>query len=279
MLAEQALAHLKNGLLSLRGGPESPYASAAAGRAPGDSTLSPAYPMAAPDRHDGLAGAGIIVRPMRVIGEEATTTEAMARQERRPRRKSDHATRAAQATSDPPREASRIVVHTIGHSTRSLREFMELLIAHRITTLLDVRSAPRSRRNPQFNRETLPQALAAAGVEYVHARGLGGFRRAGPASPNTGWRNMSFRGYADYMQTEEFVERLNELLRRAASERVVLMCAEAVPWRCHRSLIADALVVRGVEVREIVDAKRTQAHTLTPFARVDGEKLTYPPVE
>lgn len=169
------------------------------------------------------------------------------------------------------------VVFTIGHSTRTLQEFIELLKAHGVTTLIDVRTIPRSRRNPQFNRETLPHALEAEGIGYAHVAGLGGFRRAGPDSPNQGWRNASFRGYADYMQTGEFAENLAGLIERAASQRVALMCAEAVPWRCHRSLIADALLVHGIRVEEIVSATRTQARALTPFARVDGATVTYPP--
>jgi uncharacterized protein (DUF488 family) len=168
------------------------------------------------------------------------------------------------------------VVLTIGHSTRALQDFIDLLGVHGIEVVVDVRTVPRSRRNPQFNRETLPEALQAAGIGYEHAADLGGFRRAGPASSNAGWRNASFRGYADYMQTATFVTSLERVIERAQSQRLVLMCAEAVPWRCHRSLIADALVVRGIRVEEIVSAKRVQAHTLTSFARVDGTAITYP---
>jgi uncharacterized protein (DUF488 family) len=169
------------------------------------------------------------------------------------------------------------LVLTIGHSTRPLEDFIALLTAHAVTQLVDVRTVPRSRHNPQFNRETLPAALEAHGIGYVHVAGLGGFRRTHPGSLNTGWRNLSFRGYADYMQTPEFAEQLARLLALAHRERIVLMCAEAVPWRCHRSLIADALVVRGLAVEEIQGATRVQAHVLTPFARVSGIALTYPP--
>lgn len=165
---------------------------------------------------------------------------------------------------------------TVGHSTRPLGEFLALLAAHSVTTLFDVRTVPRSRHNPQFNADALAAALAQAGIRYEHVVSLGGFRRARPDSPNTGWRNASFRGYADYMLSEEFTRAIDELVRRAGRERIALMCAEAVPWRCHRSLIADALTIRGVEVDEIVDQARLKRHALTPFAAVDGTRLTYP---
>jgi uncharacterized protein (DUF488 family) len=168
---------------------------------------------------------------------------------------------------------------TVGHSTRSLEEFIDLLKAHAVASLIDVRTVPRSRRNPQFDRDTLPGALQATGIRYAHVAGLGGFRRTHPGSPNTGWRNASFRGYADYMQTPEFAESLGALIEQASRERVALMCAEAVPWRCHRSLIADALVVHGIRAEEIVSPTRTQAHGLTSFAKVEGTAITYPPYE
>lgn len=174
-------------------------------------------------------------------------------------------------------QVSQPFVFTIGHSTRSLEEFIALLKAHAVTRLVDVRTVPRSRKNPQFNRDTFPDALLPVGIGYVHAAGLGGFRRASPQSPNMGWRNASFRGYADYMQTAEFAENLASLMAQAREQRVALMCAEAVPWRCHRSLIADALMVHGVRVEEIVSETRRQTHALTSFARVDGTKLVYPP--
>ena len=169
------------------------------------------------------------------------------------------------------------VVLTVGHSTRPLAEFIALLKAHSVAQLIDVRTVPRSRHNPQFDRETLPAALAADGIGYEHVAGLGGFRRTHPGSLNTGWRNNSFRGYADYMQTPEFAQHLAELIARATRERIVLMCAEAVPWRCHRSLIADALVVHGLHVEEISSGTRRQVHALTSFARVSGTVITYPP--
>jgi uncharacterized protein (DUF488 family) len=172
--------------------------------------------------------------------------------------------------------ALRPTVLTVGHSTRPLVEFIALLNAHSVTRLVDVRTVPRSRHNPQFNSDVLPSALARDGIRYEHMAGLGGFRRTHPGSPNEGWRNASFRGYADYMQTPEFAESLAALITVALGERVALMCAEAVPWRCHRSLIADALVVHGVHVDEITSATRRQVHTLTSFAKVDGLVLTYP---
>lgn len=167
-------------------------------------------------------------------------------------------------------------VFTVGHSTRELAEFIRLLQAHGVTEIADVRSVPRSRRNPQFNRNTLPGALKAAGIGYVHLGGLGGLRHARADSPNLAWRNASFRGYADYMQTDAFAENLERLIELAGQERVALMCAEAVPWRCHRSLIGDALTVRGIPVEDIMSATQRQPHTLTPWARVDGSRITYP---
>ena len=186
-------------------------------------------------------------------------------------------TLAERAANTMVTQKSLPLVLTVGHSTRTLAEFIALLEAHGVSRLIDVRTVPRSRHNPQFNSDTLQAALAAAGIDYAHRPGLGGFRRAGPQSPNQGWRNASFRGYADYMQTAEFADNLSALMDQARSERTALMCAEAVPWRCHRSLIADALVVHGFEVDEIVSATRRQAHALTPFAKVDGTAVTYPP--
>ena len=170
-----------------------------------------------------------------------------------------------------------MIIFTVGHSTRPLGEFVDLLKAHSVTRLVDVRTVPRSRHNPQFNRDTFPDALERAGIGYTHAAGLGGLRRAGPESPNKGWRSASFRGYADYMQTPEFAQNLENLIDLAKRERIALMCAEAVPWRCHRSLIADALVVRGFRVEEIIGSSGCRVHALTPFAKVDGTAITYPP--
>ncbi len=171
------------------------------------------------------------------------------------------------------------IVLTVGHSDRPLEEFLRLLQAHGVSLVVDVRKMPGSRRHPQFGRDTLPRALRQAGIGYVHMPGLGGLRRRRPDSPNTGWENASFQGYADYMLTPEFEQSLQELLERAGRERAALMCAEAVPWRCHRSLIADALVVRGVAVEHILGASRTQRHVLRPWARVQGVRITYPPPE
>lgn len=171
----------------------------------------------------------------------------------------------------------RCMVLTLGHSTRSIEAFVELLNAHRVTRVVDVRTVPRSRHNPQFNTAMLSDTLAAESVGYAHAPGLGGFRRTIADSPNSGWRNPSFRGYADYMQTADFAENLTSLIELARNDRLALMCAEAVPWRCHRSLIADALVIRGVSTCEIVSLTRLQPHKLTPFARVHGTEITYPP--
>ncbi|MBP7149201.1 MAG: DUF488 domain-containing protein [Acidobacteria bacterium] len=165
---------------------------------------------------------------------------------------------------------------TIGHSTRPIAEFLDLLRAHGVRRLADVRTVPGSRRNPQFGREALATALAAAGIDYVHLRELGGLRRPRPGSPNGGWQNDSFRGYADYMQTPEFDAALANLLTLSREAPTAVMCAEAVPWRCHRSLIADALLVRGVPVEHILGPGRRQPHRLTTFARVDGTHLTYP---
>ena len=166
---------------------------------------------------------------------------------------------------------------TLGHSTRPIDEFLGLLKAHGVTRLVDVRTVPHSRRNPQYDTVALGRALKAAGIGYVHAPGLGGFRKTTPDSPNAGWRNLSFRGYADYMQTPEFAAELSALIELARTDRVALMCAEAVPWRCHRSLIADALGVQHVPACEIASATRLQPHKLTRFARVKDGTLTYPP--
>ena len=166
---------------------------------------------------------------------------------------------------------------TIGHSTRTLDEFIGLLLAHGVTCVADVRTVPRSRHNPQFNKTSLPRSLKKAGLGYVHLPGLGGLRYAKRDSLNVGWRNASFRGYADYMQTPEFERSLDELVQLATREQIALMCAEAVPWRCHRSLIADALLVRGIRTEDIMSPTRRQIHALTSFAKVRGDTITYPP--
>ena len=169
-----------------------------------------------------------------------------------------------------------LVVFTIGHSTRAIEEFIRLLKAHGVQRVIDVRTIPRSRHNPQFDRDQLSPALHSARIHYRHMAGLGGLRHARRDSANTGWRNARFRGYADYMQTSAFEESLVRCIEVAMRERVVLMCAEAVPWRCHRSLIADALLVRGVDAREITSGIRARSHALTPWARVTGTQIAYP---
>jgi uncharacterized protein (DUF488 family) len=173
-------------------------------------------------------------------------------------------------------ESRPSAIYTVGHSTRSADEFVALLTAHHIRRLVDVRTIPRSRHNPQFNSDRLPDTLRQASIEYVHMAALGGLRRPRPDSINLGWRNESFRGYADYMQTEEFSAALEQLIAVASSALTAIMCAEAVPWRCHRSLVADALVVRGIEALEIMSTTRATSHTLTSFARIHGVHLTYP---
>jgi uncharacterized protein (DUF488 family) len=172
--------------------------------------------------------------------------------------------------------ASSPIVLTIGHSTHTLEAFIGLLQTHSATCVVDVRTMPRSRHNPQFNQASLPSALKKAGLDYVHLTGLGGLRHARHDSVNKGWRNASFRGYADYMQTPEFEQSLDELIQLASQARIVLMCAEAVPWRCHRSLIGDALLIRGIRTEDIMSTTHRQVHTLTPFAQVRGNTITYP---
>jgi uncharacterized protein (DUF488 family) len=167
-------------------------------------------------------------------------------------------------------------IFTIGHSTRTLDEFVDLLEAYGVTLVVDVRSVPRSRHNPQFNKETLPESLKLAGVNYVHMPDIGGLRRTKPDSVNTAWKNKSFRGYADYMQTKEFTEQLLNLIALARENTVAIMCAEAVPWRCHRSLISDALVVRQVKVKHILTKDNIIRHRLSEWAHVEGTKITYP---
>lgn len=173
---------------------------------------------------------------------------------------------------------ARKKIYAIGHSTRPASELVELLSAVGVATLADVRTIPRSRANPQFEATALGRTLREAGIAYAHLPKLGGLRRAAKDSPNAGWRNASFRGYADHMMTPEFEDGLRELRALAESGPVAIMCAEAVPWRCHRSLIADALLARGVTVEHVVGRGRTRPHRLTPFARVEGRTVTYPPL-
>lgn len=168
------------------------------------------------------------------------------------------------------------MICTIGHSTHPLDEFLDLLRDNEVRHVLDVRTVPRSRQNPQFNKETLPRSLQTAGIGYSHLPGLGGLRHARKESLNDGWRNASFRGYADYMQTPEFAANVQAVAELAGHERCVLMCAEAVPWRCHRSLIADALILREIRVEDIIGKGPRKLHSMTPWARTDGLEITYP---
>ncbi len=167
-------------------------------------------------------------------------------------------------------------IFTIGHSTRTLDAFVSLLGGHGVELLADIRSVPGSRRNPQFNRETLRAALASAGIGYVHLPELGGRRRPRRDSVNTAWRSAGFRGYADHMATPEFASGLGKLLEAAAARQAAVMCAEAVWWQCHRQLLADALAARGIAVEHILGEGRRQAHQLNPYARVTGVEVTYP---
>jgi uncharacterized protein (DUF488 family) len=167
-----------------------------------------------------------------------------------------------------------MLLYTIGHSTRPFDELAALLRENGVVHLMDVRTVPRSRHNPQFNSDALAASLPERGISYTHLPALGGLRKSKRDSINQGWKNASFRGYADYMQTEDFAEALTALM--ADGSPIAIMCAEAVPWRCHRSLIADALSVRGVEVRHIMGPGKTQPHALTRFAQVEGTHITYP---
>jgi uncharacterized protein (DUF488 family) len=169
------------------------------------------------------------------------------------------------------------LICTIGHSNRPLDAFFDLLKSNEIVRVLDVRTVPRSRHNPQFNQDALSASLDAVRISYTHLPGLGGLRHARVNSPNTGWHNLSFRGYADYMQSLEFADNVQWVADLARTERCVLMCAEAVPWRCHRSMIGDALLVRGIRVEDIIGPKGRKPHVLTAFAHVDGTQVTYPP--
>ena len=171
------------------------------------------------------------------------------------------------------------LLFTVGHSTHPIEEFAALLTKHGVTLVADVRTVPKSRHNPQFFGDALRESLPERSIGYRHLPALGGLRRASKDSLNAGWNNASFRGYADYMQTEAFVTGLDELIELSAEHTVAVMCAEAVPWRCHRSLIGDALLVRDIAVDDILSVSSVRAHVLTRFARVDGLSVTYPPEE
>jgi len=168
------------------------------------------------------------------------------------------------------------VILTIGHSTRTLDDFIDMLRAHGVTLLVDIRRFPGSRRQPQFNKETLAGALTEEGITYEHAVDLGGRRRPYGDARNEGLRNAQFRGYADHMSTPGFVRALDRLLEQSERAVVAVMCAEAVPWRCHRSLLADALTARGVRVEHIMDARTRRPHELTKGAVVEGAAVVYP---
>lgn len=170
----------------------------------------------------------------------------------------------------------QLTVYTVGHSTHSLDDFVGLLRAYGIERLVDVRTIPRSRHNPQFNRDTLGPLLRNRRISYRYMKELGGLRHTHADSINTGWHNASFRGFADYMQTPEFVTAVMKLVELSREKTTAIMCAEAVPWRCHRSLIGDALIVRGVDVVDIFTLKSAKPHTMTPMAEIHGMRVTYP---
>jgi uncharacterized protein (DUF488 family) len=182
-------------------------------------------------------------------------------------------------TAKRNKEPDRPLVCTIGHSNRPIDVFIDLLKENGIARVLDIRTVPRSRHNPQFGQDELARSLDAAGIGYTYLAGLGGLRKTRADSPNSGWHNLSFRGYADYMQSAEFADAVEWVANLARKERCALMCAEAVPWRCHRSLVGDALLVRGVQVEDIIGPKGRKPHKLTPFASVHGMEITYPPLE
>jgi uncharacterized protein (DUF488 family) len=177
---------------------------------------------------------------------------------------------------DTRKKSKKQTIFTIGHSTRTLDELVELLRAHGVRRVIDIRTIPRSRRNPQYNRETLGPALRSRKIGYVHLKDLGGLRRAKPNSRNLGWHNASFRGFADYMQTAGFEAALRRAIELSKDKPSALMCAEAVPWRCHRSLVADSLAARKFSVEHIMSVTRANRHKLTSFARVRGKRVTYP---
>jgi uncharacterized protein (DUF488 family) len=171
---------------------------------------------------------------------------------------------------------SELTVFTIGHSTRTVDEFIGLLKTYGVALVVDVRTVPRSRHNPQFNKETLPNSLKPHGVKYIHMPDIGGLRRPKHDSINLAWKNSGFRGYADYMQTQEFTDNLLKIVALARENCLALMCAEALPWRCHRSLISDALTVRRIKVQHILSATSCLNHELSEMAHVEGTQVTYP---
>ncbi len=173
-------------------------------------------------------------------------------------------------------ERMPLIIYTIGHSTRSIDDFLEVLKVHGIRLVVDVRTIPRSRHNPQYNSDVLAPALLRRDIGYIHLPGLGGLRHPKKDSVNTAWENASFRGFADYMQTDDFELGLGQLIEMAERGPTVIMCAEAVPWRCHRSLIGDALLARGIAVRDVMSRTSVKEHQLTAFAEVSGRTVRYP---
>ncbi len=174
---------------------------------------------------------------------------------------------------------TELCIFTIGHSNRTIEDFLDILKHYHIIELVDIRTIPKSRHNPQFNSEDLAHVLRNHHIGYRHQKNLGGLRHTHTNSINTAWHNASFRGFADYMQTEEFKDGLQELIKIADKKTVAIMCAEAVPWRCHRSLIGDALLVHGIQVEDIYSISSLKPHTLTPWAVVHGTSITYPATE
>jgi uncharacterized protein (DUF488 family) len=168
------------------------------------------------------------------------------------------------------------LIYSIGHSTRPIGDFIAMLDAQDVKILADIRTIPKSRYNPQYEQNALAASLQSAGIEYLYVKGLGGLRSPRKDTPNTGWRNKSFQGYADYMQTEEFRKNLNNLIGTAKQKPLAMMCAEAVPWCCHRSLVSDALFARSIVVMHIMDAGKASPHKLTSFARMEEERVHYP---
>jgi uncharacterized protein (DUF488 family) len=177
------------------------------------------------------------------------------------------------------RTPSSLTIATIGHSTRPIDEFMAILNAHGIACLADVRTIPKSRHNPQFTGDRLAATLQEAGIQYLHCPDLGGLRTPSTASSNVGWNNAGFRGFADHMETATFERALEELVNTARRHPTAVMCAEALWWRCHRSLISDALMVRGIDVVHLMNQHTSEPHRLTPFARMVNGRLSYPAQE
>lgn len=167
-------------------------------------------------------------------------------------------------------------IFTIGHSTRTLHELISIIDSQKLKLLIDVRTVPKSRYNPQFDQSRISKRLAKHGIEYRHMAGLGGLRHTRKDSPNKAWHNLSFRAYADYMMTDEFKNSLCRLINLSKRKRLVMMCAEAVPWRCHRSLIADALLARGYQVFDLLGRGPPRPHKMTPFAKVRKGEIRYP---